>query len=108
MRVILSAITLHIGRHSGSLCSMSKKQPIVALSSTEAEFVATTEAAQKIVRCRLLLYDLGLTEPTVLFQDNQGTIQLFTDESYQAKTKHTDARFHSIRELITICVVTPE
>ena len=105
-----SGITLHIGRHSGSLYSMSKKQPIVALSSTEAEFVATTEAAKEIVWCRLLLYDLGFpqTEPTVLFQDNQSTIKLLTDESYHAKTKHIDVRFHFIRELISNGVVTPE
>ena len=45
-----SGLTLHnIGRHSGSLYSMSKKKPIVALSSTEAEFVATTEAVKEVV-----------------------------------------------------------
>jgi len=105
-----TGITLHIGRHSGSLYSMSKKQPVVALSSTEAEFVATTEAAKEIVWCRLLLFDLGFpqSEPTVLFQDNQSTIKLLTDESYHAKTKHIDVRFHFIRELITNGVVTPE
>ena len=61
-----SGITLHIGRHSGSLYNMSKKQPIVALSSPEAEFIATTA-----VWCRLLLYDLGIpqTEPTVYFRN---------------------------------------
>jgi len=104
-----SGITLHIGRHSGSLYSMSKKQPVVALSSTEAEFVATTEAAKEIVWCRLLLYDLGFPQsaPTVLFQDNQSTIKLLTDESYHAKTKHIDVRFHFVRELITDGVITP-
>ena len=50
-----SGITLNIGRHSGSLYSMSKKQPIVSLSSTECEFVATTVASKEIVWCRLLL-----------------------------------------------------
>ena len=70
------------------------------MSSTEAEFVATTEAAKEIIWARLLLYDLGFpqTQPTVLYEDNQSTIKLIGDESYHAKTKHIDVRFHFIRE----------
>ena len=95
-----SGITLHLGRYSGSFHSVSKKQSITALSSTEAEFVATTEAAKEIIWARLLLYDLGFPqiEPTVLYEDNQSTIKLIGDESYHAKTKHIDVRFHFIRE----------
>ena len=49
-----------------------------------------------------------IVDPTVLFQDNQSTIKLLTDESNHAKTKHIDVRFHFIRELITNGVVVPE
>ena len=59
---------------------MSKKQPIIDWSSTEAEFVVTTEAAREIVWCRLLLYDLGFpqTEPPVLSEENhQVTYRVF-------------------------------
>ena len=104
-----SGYTLHIGRNSGSLYSFSKKQPVVALSSTEAEFVASAEAAKMIVWARLLLHDLGFPQqsPTILYQDNQSTIKLLTDDSYRARSKHIDVRFHFIRELVNERILEP-
>ena len=102
--------TLHIGRTSCSFYSHCKKQDVTALSSTEAEFVATTEAAKEITWARLLLAELGFPQlqPTVLYEDNQSTIKLITSDSYRSKTKHIDVRYHYVREQFTGGTVTIE
>ncbi|XP_073422172.1 uncharacterized protein [Dendrobates tinctorius] len=54
----------------------SKKQSIVMLSSTEAEYVAAAHASQEVLWLRQLLTDLGQTqlEPTKINKDNQGCL----------------------------------
>eukprot|EP00795_Rhopilema_esculentum_P008820 gene8820-biopygen1729 len=56
----------------------SKKQTSVALSSTEAEYVAACLATKEAVWLRSLLADLNFTqeEPTVVQEDNQGAIAM--------------------------------
>ena len=95
-----SGISIHIGRKSGSVRTISKKQTTTALSSTEAEFNTTSEAAKEIVWVRLLLYDLGFPqgEATILYEDNQSTIKLIASENYHAKTKHIDVQYHYVKE----------
>ena len=64
---------------------MSKKQAIVALSTSEAEYVALTQEA---VWLRRPLVDLK--EPTVLMEDNQGAIAIARNPISYARTKHID------------------
>ena len=56
-----------------TISSKSKRQSIVALSLTEAEYVALCSAAQETVwLCRLLSsIELKQSTPVVLFKDNQ-------------------------------------
>ena len=60
----------------GPITWLSKKQGIVALSTTEAEYVALSTATQEAVWLRRLLMDLNALPngPTVLMEDNQGAI----------------------------------
>jgi hypothetical protein len=53
----------------------SRRQHSIALSSTEAEIMAASLAAAEIIFLRGLLREMGvdMTEPTVLYVDNQGT-----------------------------------
>ena len=78
----------------------SKKQTIVALSTSEAEYVALTAATQDAVWLRLLLSDLkvALDEPTLLMEDNQGAIAIAKNPTSHARTKHIDIRYHFVRE----------
>lgn len=81
----------------------SKKQSIIALSSTEAEYIAQTNTAREAVWLRTYWADLTgkpLTSPSRLFSDNQGAIALAKSGSYHARTKHIDIRFHFIHETI--------
>jgi hypothetical protein len=55
----------------------SKKQPIIALSSTEAEFVAVTSAAQEALWFKAVLKELGhFQETVILHEDNEACINL--------------------------------
>ena len=80
----------------------SRKQSIVALSTTEAEYVAMCEAAQEAVWLRRLLSDIGFTQkaPTVIAEDNQGAICLTQNPKDHSRTKHIDIKFHYIREKV--------
>ena len=80
----------------------SKKQSIVALSTTEAEYIALTHAAKQMVWIRLLLSELGLPQqaPTNIRSDNLGAITLAQDATYHARTKHIKIYYHFVREKV--------
>lgn len=88
----------------GPISWESKKQPTVALSSTEAEYMAVTSAAKEIMFCRSIAFELGFGEmmrgPTTLCVDNKGAIELAQKTGYSARTKHIDVRHHYIRETV--------
>ena len=80
----------------------SKKQSVVALSSTEAEYIAASLASQEAVWLRSLLGDISFVqkEPTVIKEDNQGTIALSRNPKYHPRTKHIDIKYHFIRDKV--------
>ncbi len=86
----------------GAVSWLSKKQAIVALSTSEAEYVALSLATQEAVWLRNLLSDLGvsLDEPTALMEDNQGAIAIAKNPIAHARRKHIDIQYHYIREAI--------
>jgi hypothetical protein len=63
---------------SGTVLWMSRLQPIVALSTTEAKFIAAASAGQEVVWMRQLLGELGFSSagPSLLLLDNQSAIQV--------------------------------
>jgi len=94
--------TLHIGRNSASIMTMTKKQSITADSSTVAEYIATHLASKQILWARNFLQEIGFpqTTPTVLMEDNKSTISLIKNKGYGFKTKHIELRYNIIRELV--------
>ena len=90
------------------LCSapvswLSKGQATVALSSTEAEYMAVSEAVREVSWLRQLLSDLKCVqhEPTVIWEDNLQTILLASDPLHHARNKHIDVRHHYVRDKVT-------
>ena len=84
--------------HGGAVSWSAKWQEIIALSTTEAEYVAITHAAKEALWLRSLifqLFELDL-EPTTLFSDNKSAIELTKDHQFHPRTKHIDIRFHFI------------
>ena len=87
----------------GAVSWSSKKQRTVALSSTEAEYMAVTQAAKEATWFRRLLKEIKHfvdDTPTTIFEDNQGCIALAKNPAYHAKTKHIDIQHHFIREKV--------
>jgi len=87
---------------SGAVAWASKKQPIVTLSSAEAEYVAVTAATCQSVWMRRIMTELlhEQQEPTQIFCDNKSTIALSKNHVFHKRSKHIDTRYHFIRELI--------
>jgi len=83
----------------GAICWRSKLQTIVALSSTEAEYVGATPAVQEVVWLRDLLCELGITStaPSLLNMDNRGAVCLTRGAGDSNWTKHIDIQYHFIR-----------
>ena len=79
----------------------SKRQPVVALSTSEAEYIALSSATQEAVWLRRLLSELGAPVSSVtMMEDNQGAIALAKNPIAHARTKHIDIRYHYIREAV--------
>ena len=86
-------------------CTVSwsnKKQASVTKSTTEAEYLALSESTKEAIWLRRLLSDIGCgsEEPTVIFEDNQGAIEISKNAKFHNRTKHIDVRFHFIREKV--------
>ncbi|SGZ31663.1 BQ5605_C045g12226 [Microbotryum silenes-dioicae] len=86
----------------GAISWIAKRQTLVTLSSTEAEYVAMSYAAREGIWLRRLLADLGFeqTAPTRLRGDNQSAITLAKHPAFHARTKHIGIHFHFIRDHI--------
>jgi hypothetical protein len=78
----------------------SRRQAVVAPSTTAAEYVAAAEAVHEIMWLRRVLKQLGITisKPTALFIDNQASINIGLKPIHFARTKHLDIKFHIVRE----------
>ena len=78
----------------------SKKQPTVALSSCESEYMALCSAVQETVYLERLLNDVlkSSFSPVTIFVDNQGTIALSKNPVHHNRFKHIDIKYHFIRE----------
>ena len=79
----------------------SKKQDVVALSSSEAEYIAVASASCQAIWLRRMLVDFNNEQygPTSIFCDNKATIAMTRNPAFHSRTKHIDIRFHFIRDL---------
>ncbi|GJY38887.1 secreted RxLR effector protein 161-like protein [Tanacetum coccineum] len=72
-------------------------QPSVALSTTEAEYMALTEAAKEGIWLKGLIEDLGFPQDqAIVFCDSMSAICLAKDQVYQDRPKHFEVRNHFI------------
>lgn len=81
---------------------MSTVQSIVALSTTEAEYIAITTATKEALWLIGLVRKLGIEQGGVrLHCDSYSAIYLRKNQVIHARTKHIEMRFHKIKELVT-------
>ena len=80
----------------------SRKQDIVTLSMTEAEYVSAAAGAQEEIWAgRLVIEVIGPSAPPELRIDSEGARKLANNPVYHRRTKHIDRRHHFIRERVT-------
>ena len=88
----------------GAISWSAKQQMVVALSSTEAEYIGITHATKEAIWLRALLSDLvhpDFAKHAVrLYSDNKGAMDLAHNNAFHARTKHISIRYHFIREAV--------
>jgi hypothetical protein len=84
----------------GAVAWSSKKQSTTALSSAEAEYVASTHATKQLLWQRSLMIELHLPQPDpqVLQGDNQASISIAHNPEFHSRTKHIDIALHFLRD----------
>lgn len=79
----------------------TKKQTLVVLSSTEAEFVALCEASKEGMWLSNLLHEIGIDVlPFRIHEDNIPCISIAEEPRHHQRTKHIDIKYAFVRELI--------
>lgn len=99
-------VTGYLSQMNDHLVSwQTKKQPVVSLSSCEAEYRALTDFSCEILWLRQFLHEIHITlsdAPTVVHEDNQGCIAVanFEANTNAKRMKHVEIQLHFIREVI--------
>ena len=88
----------------------SRLQTIIALSSTEAEYIALSESLRDFIPLMHIvdkMDDHNIPIKTVssiikckLFEDNAGAIELAKNPKFRPRTKHINIKYHHFREYI--------
>lgn len=91
----------------GAISWCSKRQQTIALSSTEAEYMALSSAAREVLWVGQLSKELDkkATSKITKYCDNQSAICLSKNVAYKPRSKHIDIMYHHTRELVAKKVI---
>merc|ERR1712086_1215534 len=80
----------------------SKRQQSVSLSSTEAEIMAASLTACEVIFHRGLLAEMGLdmSEPTTIWVDNMGAVEITKRRESLSRSRHIERRYLEIQEWV--------
>ncbi|XP_031270602.1 secreted RxLR effector protein 161-like [Pistacia vera] len=77
-------------------------QPIVALSTTESEYIAVTDVVKEALWLKGILTEANLISGKVtVYSDSQSAIHLSRNPVYHERTKHVDVHYHFVRDQVT-------
>lgn len=88
---------------NGAISWNSRRQQTVALSSTEAEYMALSSAVQEALWLKQFEQEINLKigdDPIEIYCDNQSALCLAECDGFRARSKHIDVRHHFIRDKI--------
>ena len=88
---------------------VSKMQTEIALSTTEAEYIALSQAMRDLIPFSNMAKELGNHYHTLtgnpkilcrLFEDNNGALLLAKEHRYRPRTKHIALKYHHFRTFV--------
>jgi hypothetical protein len=87
----------------GAFSWCSKRQGAISLSSCEAEYYASSQAAMEVAWQRSFLQEVGMKqeEPITVGSDSQSALNLIGNPVYHEKSKHIGIRYHYVREQVS-------
>ena len=85
-----------------SVGKVASNPACVALSTTEAEYIALSSASQEAIWLQQLVSNLlnKRVQETTILEDNQSTICLAKNQQVHGRTKYVDIKYHFIRDLV--------
>jgi len=87
--------------NGGAISWNSKRQPTVAVSTTEAEYMAAASATKEGLWLRKLFHSLDIPLTTIDIKcDNQSAIKLLKNPIFSVRSKHIDVVHHFARERV--------
>lgn len=80
----------------------SHRQDIVAVSLTEAEYIALSSTVKDVLWVQQILNEVRKKniECTTIYGDNSSALKIANCEAFRERTKHIDVRHHHIRQQI--------
>jgi hypothetical protein len=89
---------------------LSKKQSSISLSTTEAEYIATTSCCTQILWMKQTLQDIKVEykKPISILCDNTSAISISKNPVMHSKTKHIPIKYHFLREQVNDKIVKLE
>ncbi|XP_053958679.1 uncharacterized protein LOC128863506 [Anastrepha ludens] len=86
---------------NGAISWESRKQRTVAMSSTEAEYMALSDSTKEAIHLKRLVREItGEDRTVIIYNDNQGAGKLSKNPIFHNRTKHVDIRHHFVREAV--------
>nr|CAN67902.1 hypothetical protein VITISV_037907 [Vitis vinifera] len=87
----------------GAVSWKANLQSVVALSATEAEYMAMTEVVKEVIWLKGIIEELAMYKgKVVVYCDNQSAIHLAKNQSFHERSKHIDVRLHFVRDIIAV------
>jgi hypothetical protein len=85
----------------GAITWASQRQQSVSLSTTEAEFVAASQATKEAIWLNRLFDDIAREhEKPSLLMDNQSAIRLIHNQEFHKRSKHIEVRYFFVRDMV--------
>ena len=85
----------------GIISWQSRSQKTVALSSTEAKYMALSDCSRQAIWMKTVFSEIGMPLGAIpVCGDNQGSIFISSNPVQERRSKHIDIRYHYVREQI--------
>ena len=90
----------------------SRKQKCITTTSTYVEYVALSEVVSEVkyIRELIKIFDINVNQPTKIYEDNSGAINIANNGNFTKNSKHIEIHYHFVHEnvrdgLINVCKI---